>query len=251
MNTCLAIIRIAIYVGIFGLFIAIGACGHILFFLSPSRLLQWIAYFSQWWARITCWVFNIHIQVEGDGPPLTGAMVVANHVGSPDIFILGACFKGFFVSKVEIADWPLFNWLVRLGKTIFADRNKRHQVKSLIHAIAKRLHGGHNVILFPEAQATDGSDVVPFKSAIFEAAVLANRPVVPVSIHYHDGNQPTLAFYGDSFLSHIMTLLKTPRLQATVTIFPEIPASLGRQALADKSCRVVRDAVKAQNSQLA
>jgi len=124
-------------------------------------------------------------------------------------------------------------------------------VKSLIHAIAKRLHGGHNVILFPEAQATDGSDVVPFKSAIFEAAVLANRPVVPVSIHYHDGNQPTLAFYGDSFLSHIMTLLKTPRLQATVTIFPEIPASLGRQALADKSCRVVRDAVKAQNSQLA
>ncbi len=249
MGLFLATIRIAVYTGVFGIFVAIGALGHILFFMSPPRLLKWIAFFAQWWARLTCLIFNIHIQIEGDRAIQSGSVIVANHVGSPDIFILGACFKGFFVSKIEIADWALFGWLARLGRTIFADRGKRHQVKSLIKEIVKRVDDGHSVILFPEAQATDGTDVVPFKSAIFEAAVLAHSSVVPVAIHYHDGHRPTIAYYGESFLSHIMTLLKTTRLDATVTVLPELSAGLERQALAEKSHQAIREVVQVKNSQ--
>ncbi len=249
MGTCLAIIRVVVYIGVFGVFITLGVCGHILFCMSPRRLLKWIAFFAQGWARMTCLIFNIHIRVEGDTAVKPGSLIVANHVGSPDIFILGACFKGFFVSKIEIFDWPLFGWLARLGQTLFADRSKRHQIKSLINEIAERLRGDHCVILFPEAQATDGTDVVPFKSAVFEAAVLANRPVVPVSIHFHDGHRPTLAFYGENFLSHIFTLLKTTRLEATLTILPEISAGSERHALAEKSYQAIRDVVRIKNSQ--
>ena len=159
----------------------------------------------------------------------------------------GRVFKGFFVSKAEIADWPLFNWLARLGMTIFADRSKRHQVKAIIREIEERLNADHSVILFPEAQATDGADVVPFKSAVFESAVLAGKQVVPVAIHYHDGHQPTIAFYGESFLSHIVTLLKTVRLKATVSVLPEIPADLERYILAEKSYLAIRDVVREKN----
>jgi 1-acyl-sn-glycerol-3-phosphate acyltransferase len=192
-------------------------------------------------------VLNIQIHIEGDLHAKPGSLIVANHVGSPDIFILGACFKGFFVSKAEIADWPLFNWLARLGMTIFADRSKRHQVKAIIREIEERLNADHSVILFPEAQATDGADVVPFKSAVFESAVLAGKQVVPVAIHYHDGHQPTIAFYGESFLSHIVTLLKTVRLKATVSVLPEIPADLERYILAEKSYLAIRDVVREKN----
>jgi len=239
MKYCLAVIRAGIYIGVFALFVLIGACGHILFFMSRARLLAWIAFFAQWWGRATCLIFNIQIRVEGEARVQPGSLIVANHVGSPDIFILSACFKGFFVAKAEISDWPLFSWLVKLGLTIFADRSKRHQVKAVIGEIEERLNAGHSVILFPEAQATDGTDVMPFKSAVFEAAVLASRPVVPVTICYHDGHNPTIAYYGNSFFEHIIRLLKTPWLKATVTIFPEISAALSRQALAEKSYRAI------------
>lgn len=248
MRNFLAAIRIGIYFFVFGFFALIGACGHIMFFRSPPRLLKWIAFFAQWWARATCKVLNIQIQVEGDIAIKPGSLIVANHVGSPDIFILGTCFKGFFVSKSEVADWPLFSWLVRLGLTIFADRSKRHQIKAVIHEIQERLNEDQSVILFPEAQATDGTDVVPFKSAVFEAAVLSNRPVVPVTIHYHDGHQPTIAYYGDTFIGHILTLLKSPRLKATVTVLPVISPGPDRQALADKSYQLIRDRHKKDHS---
>jgi 1-acyl-sn-glycerol-3-phosphate acyltransferase len=241
MGYCFAVIRIGMYALVFGVFLVIGACGHILFFMSPQRLLQWIAFFAQVWARVTCLVLNIQVRIEGNASIKPGSLIVANHVGSPDIFVLGATFKGFFVSKAEIADWPLFSWLARLGKTVFADRSKRHQVKALIAEIEQRLNNDHCVILFPEALATDGTDVVPFKSAVFESAVLASRPVVPVEIRYHDKHQPTIAYYGDSFVSHIMTLLKVPRLLATVTVLPEISVGEDRQTLAEKSYKAIHD----------
>ncbi|MZH03022.1 MAG: 1-acyl-sn-glycerol-3-phosphate acyltransferase [Nitrospinae bacterium] len=241
MGTCLAVIRIGIYILVFWVFVVIGAFGHVLFFMSQRWLLKWIAFFAQVWAQVTCMVLNIQVRIEGDTSIKPGSLIVANHVGSPDIFILGATFKGFFVSKAEIADWPLFSWLARLGLTVFADRSKRHQVKALIGEIEQRLKSGHSVILFPEAQATDGTVVVPFKSAVFESAVLAGRPVVPVEIWYHDDHKPTIAYYGDSFIRHIMALLKTPRLIATVTVFPEISAGEDRQTLAEKSYQAIHD----------
>lgn len=241
MGLCLTIIRIGAYIGVFIVFVMIGACGHVLFFMSPPRLAKWIAFFAQWWARATCMVFNVQIQIEGVTTIKPGSLIVANHVGSPDIFVLGACFKGFFVSKAEIADWPLFNWLARLGLTIFADRRKRHQVKVVIGQIEARLKEGHSVLLFPEARATDGTDVVPFKSAVFESAVRAGRPVVPVEIRYNDGHQPTIAYYGESFISHISTLLKTPRLPVTVTVLPQISVGADRQTLAEKSYKAIHD----------
>ena len=241
MGYFFAVIRIGIYALVFGVFVVIGACGHVLFFMSPPRLLKWIAFFAQVWARVTCLVLNIQVQIEGNASIKPGSLIVANHVGSPDIFVLGATFKGFFVSKAEILDWPVFSWLARLGKTVFANRSKRHQVIALIGEIKQRLNSDQCVILFPEAQATDGMDVVPFKSAVFESAVLARRPVVPVEIRYHDDHQPTIAYYGDSFISHIMTLLKAPRLLATVTVLPEILVGDDRQTLSAKSYKAIHD----------
>ncbi len=233
--------RLISYIGIFIIFILIGMVGHILFFVSERHLYKWISFFTRCWARTTCWVLNFQFKIVGDNLPAPGSLIVANHVGSPDIFILGTCFKGFFVSKAEIADWPFFNLLARLGMTIFADRKNKRQVKFIIEKIESRLNAGCSVILFPEAQATDGTDIVPFKSAVFESVVRAGRPVVPVTIQYHDGHQPTIAYYGDSFFKHMLTLLKNPRLEATVFVLPEIASGPDRHLLAEASYQAVRN----------
>ncbi|MZH14367.1 MAG: 1-acyl-sn-glycerol-3-phosphate acyltransferase [Nitrospinae bacterium] len=240
MGYLLVIIRLLAYIGIFVLFFLIGVTVHVLFYFSKTQRSHWISFFTRWWARISCWILNFQFEVVGSELPKPGSLIVANHVGSPDIFILGACFEGFFVSKAEISDWPFFNLLAWLGMTIFADRKHKRQVRSLIEKIETRLNSNCSVILFPEGQATEGADVMPFKSAIMESAVRAHRPVVPVAIQYHDGNRPTIAYYGDSFFKHMVSLLKNPLLKATVFILPEIEAGPDRYQLASASYDAVR-----------
>ena len=241
MGYFLAGLRLFIYIWVFAIFILIGAVVHILLFFSKSQRFKWISFFTRWWAKTTCWVLNFQFKIVGEKKPEPGSLIVSNHIGTPDIFILGCCFKGFFVSKAEISDWPFFNLLAWLGMTIFADRKHKRQVRSIIQKIETRLNADCSVILFPEAQATDGTEIVPFKSAVFESVVQAGRTVVPVALQYHDGNQPTIAYYGDSFFKHMITLLKNPRLQATVFVLPEITAGLSRHQLAKISYESVRN----------
>jgi len=211
-------------------------------FISENRRHTLIAWFTHLWARCSCFLFNIRIRVVGGFQVVPGSLIVANHIGTPDIFVLGACFPGFFVSKAEIAEWPLFNWLARLGDTIFADRDKRHQVKEIIEQMRGRLEEGCSVILFPEGRATSGRELLDFKPSTFEAAVRAGCDVVPTTIIYHDGHQPSIAcWYEVTFFQHILRLLKNPCLEVTVFVHEPIQGETDRCVLAEKSWRIVRE----------
>lgn len=211
-------------------------------FISEKRRHDLLVYFTRQWARCSCFIFNIRIRVAGDLRVAPGSLIVANHIGTPDIFVLGACFPAFFVSKAEIAEWPLFNQLARLGEIIFVDRNKRHQVKEIIERMSGRLQEGCSVILFPEGQATDGRGVLEFKPSMFEAAVGTRSPVVPITIIYHDGNRPSVACWHEvEFLQHILKLLKHPRLDVTVFVHEPVKGETDRRMLAEKSLKVIRE----------
>jgi 1-acyl-sn-glycerol-3-phosphate acyltransferase len=238
MGALLAIIRtMAIFV-IYPVFAMIGmglAC-----YLSEKRRHQLIAVFTRHWARCSCFIFNIRVQRVGEIKVLPGSLIVANHIGAQDIFVLGSCFPGFFVSKAEIAEWPLFRWMARIGKTILAERSKRQQVKEIVAQMRERLADGCSVILFPEGRATDGRQVLDFISSPFEAAVLSKSPVVPVTIIYHDRPPPSIACWHEMhFLAHILALLKNPRLDVTVFIHEKIIGDTDRRALAETSGRII------------
>lgn len=214
-----------------------------LFFSKDSKKRQkYIAKYSQKWARCVCTALNIEITVQGETPEFDSALIVANHVGSPDIFILGSCFQVTFVSKEEVRDWPLIGFLANLGHTIFVNREKKQQVRETILSIKDRLNSGFSVLLFPEARVTDGNDVYPFKSAHFESAVLSGKPVLPVMIHYENSENPKIARWGNqTFIFHIIALLKNPKLRATVTVFPLIPSPSSRKDLSIKSHELIQN----------
>lgn len=242
MGNLLAIGRTAaVFFGYLG-FALIGTVLKVAPFLPKRRRALYITRFTRHWARFSCLVFNIRVRHAGALTPAAGSLIVSNHVGTPDIFILGSCFPAFYVSKAEIAGWPLFNWMARLGDTIFADRSKRHQVKSIVAEMTQRLREGCSVIVFPEAKATDGRDVIPFKSSPFEAAIRAGRPVQPVTIVYHDGNTPSIACWVEtSFFQHILRLLRNPRLEATAHILPPVSGETDRRILAQKCHQLIRE----------
>lgn len=215
-------------------------------FLTRKRRRHYICKFIQLWARCSCFFFNIHIRVMGNRPP-ANALIVANHVGSPDIFILGSCFPAFFVSKAELTHWPGVGYMARLGESIFAERQKRHQIKAVNREIQDRLEDGFSVILFAEGQASDGSGVLPFKSSPFQPAVSTRRPVLPVIVRYHDPNTPSVACWHETgFFNHIWKLLKFPKLEASVFILPPIEGESDRRALAVKSHQMIEDIVHPQ-----
>lgn len=224
-------------------FMVIGVTLRFVFAGSKKKHRHYITVFTRYWAICSCFLFNFHVRVIGEKNIAPNALIVANHIGSPDVLVLGSCFRTFFVSKQDLKQWPVVGWLANLGDTVYAERSRRLQVVAIIEAIRSRLEQGFSVALFPEARATDGQDVIAFKSSPFESAVLARRPVAPVMIRYLDGQTPSIAcWYKVRFYRHIFMLLKNPRLDVEVHVLPEIPAGENRRDLAAKSHQAIREA---------
>ncbi len=238
-----AALRILTLVLTYCVFAVIGLVVWPLRLLSPDAHLRLLAVLTRAWAASSCFLFGIRVRLEGERAVPQGSLIVANHVGTPDIFVLGSCFPAFYVSKSEIASWPLLSIIARMGCTIFAERTRRQQISDLVEQIRERLSKGCSVILFPEGGATDGSDVIAFKSSPFEAAVQAKSAVVPVTVLYHDGDRPSVAcWYKMPFMAHIWRLLKLPRLDVTCIVHASIQGETDRRRLAEISRRQIRDA---------
>ena len=219
----------------------IGLSLRLLFSRRPHRHRHYTSIFTRHWAKCFCYLLNIRLQVEGEFKRTPNALIVCNHVGSADILVLGSCFNTVFISKDDVVNWPLAGALAKLGHTIFVDRSRRHQGKQTVDDIANRLKEGFSVVVFPEGRATDGSDVIPFKTSHFEAAILTKRPVVPVMIRYLDLNTPSLACWMNmNFASHFFRLLKNPVLEVRVRVFPKMFPEGNRRALAKESRSIIR-----------
>ena len=161
------------------------------------------------------------IQSNVRGTPPTGGLIVANHLSYLDIAILSAATPCSFVSKAEIGGWPFFGEAARSGGTIFLDRSSRSSATSVSAEIARRLRLEVPVLFFPEGTTTDGSQILRFRSRLFEPAAAAQVPVTAASIRYviEDGTpERELCWYGDaSFLPHLWKALGTAGFSAEVS----------------------------------
>jgi 1-acyl-sn-glycerol-3-phosphate acyltransferase len=200
--------------------------GLVLFFTykgNTKKYWKQTSKYSRHWARWTCSIMNINVKVAGEKVPPPGSLIVANHVGTTDILVLGSIFDIVFVSKLEISQWPLVGWTARLGGTIFIDRSKRHNVSRMVLEIEERLRNGCSVAIFPEGGIVDEVGIRPFKPSAFEGAIKSKANVVPVFINYFEKNKISVARWkGTSFLAHILAILKTRRLDVSLKILPSI-----------------------------
>ena len=163
---------------------------------------------------------GIRFRVEGN-PPAGRAVVVANHLSYLDIVIAGAAMPLSFVSKKEIAGWPAFGILARMGWTIFLDRASRASAWEAADRMVERLRQGVPVLFFPEGTSTDGSELLRFHSTLFAAAIETGSSVVPAAIFYEPRgagmSERSLCWYGDeSFLPHLVKVLGLDQFTAVI-----------------------------------
>ncbi|MDX1384769.1 MAG: lysophospholipid acyltransferase family protein [Thermoanaerobaculia bacterium] len=164
------------------------------------------------WSRGCLRVMGGRLTVTGS-PPAAPFFLVTNHLSYVDVLALAACTDCYFVAKLEIRAWPLFGVLCRSVGTIFVDRESRRDVLRVNGMIGKVLEQGYGVVLFPEGTSTQGYEVAPFRSALFDYPIRSDTAVRAGALTYRGraGDPPAnlaLCWWGNApFLPHAWQLL--------------------------------------------
>lgn len=203
--------------------------------------------FARFFWRVFRRLLGVRVRVLGRPAYATGdrrpVVFAAGHSSWIDIAVLGGTLDTAFISKDDVAEWPVISTVARLGQTVFISRQRSSTGRELAE-IAERLEEGGNLVLFPEGTTSDGSRVLPFRSSFF-AVASAGAPVVvqPVSVVYDRmaglptgrSCRPILAWYGDMEIApHYWDVARRPGCRATILLHPPLdPAAFdSRKALA-------------------
>lgn len=187
--------------------------------------------------RVTCLIFGLKINLSGqmaDGHVL----FAGNHLSYIDISTIGSVLSATFISKDDVKNWPLFGLLASISKTIFISRDRNAAVKCIAD-IKSSLDSGRSLILFPEGTSTNGAEVLPFKSSLFELflnADLKEKLIIQpftVSIQRVDGrdvktieDHDYYAWYGDMTLPpHLWALAQTKGVEILIEFHEPLKAS--------------------------
>ncbi|MEU5938852.1 lysophospholipid acyltransferase family protein [Micromonospora sp. NPDC047548] len=181
------------------------------------------------WARLTARALGVRLEVRGR-PPRRRALLVANHVSWLDVLAVLAVAPARMLAKREVRAWPLVGPLARAAGALFVDRARPRELPATVARIAGALRAGDPVAVFPEGTTWCGTptagDCRPgrgFRPAVFQAAIDAGAPVVPLRVGYRcaaTGEATTAAaFLGDDTLwQSVRRVLAARDLVVTVRV---------------------------------
>lgn len=110
---------------------------------------------------------GIKIVVHGKISDARPLMVVSNHISVFEIATFPFAFRGSFIAKKEVENWPLVGWVAKKFGVIFVDRRPSH-ARDALAVVQKTVQTvKYPMILFPEGTTTNGAYVKPFKSTLF------------------------------------------------------------------------------------
>jgi 1-acyl-sn-glycerol-3-phosphate acyltransferase len=215
-------------------------------FVRPQRRLHARAVWLHGWSRFACRVLGIRVTTRHSMP--SSGLLVSNHLSYLDIIGLSSIRPCVFVAKRDVATWPLFGWLARAAGTIFVDRERRLSSSNAVDVIGNAIAGGSVVGIFPEGTSSDGSTVLPFKSALLESAVQLRSPIAAASIDYtlDDGSvADEVCYWRDmTLVPHLLNLLFKREIRANYSFSPAKIRAGDRKEIA----RELRDEVISMRS---
>jgi 1-acyl-sn-glycerol-3-phosphate acyltransferase len=184
------------------------------------------------WSRQMLHIMGVALVVRGTPPTQGPALLVANHVSWLDILVMNAAQPARFVSKADVKRWPVLGALITGAGTLYIERESRRDAMRVVHHMAERLQAHDTLAVFPEGPTGDGRAMLPFHANVFQPAIAAQAPGVPVALRFVDGasgqRSDAPVFIGDTTLiASIWTTLRASNLQAVV-VYGEPQTHLGR-----------------------
>ncbi len=208
---------------------------------------RWRALILRNICRSLLWLMGARVQTHGPAPRAP-FVLVSNHLSYVDILLLASQLDTVFVSKYEVANWPVLGVLCRAMGTVFLKRESRRDLARVLDEMNDHLERDCGIIFFPEGTSTNGDGVLEFRPSLLEIAVRLRQPVAYASLRYSTlAGQPAaedvVCWWGDApFASHFLRLLSMPGFKAELFFGAQPIASTDRKTLAHE----LREAVLAQ-----
>ena len=177
--------------------------------------------------------FGVDLSLRGNVPG--HGLIVSNHLSYLDILAFSAAQPCVFVSKAEVARWPIIGRFAEQAGTIFVQREKLGDGSRANASIAERLRNGVRVVLFPEGTTTNGEQVLRFHSTMLRPAIDAGETVTPCAIRYEleDGiPEKEVSWWGNMPLApHLLNLLGKRAIKTRIRFGEPVLAAGDRKAL--------------------
>jgi len=152
----------------------------IIFVLPRKLAVKYMPIFMWFLIKLAGIKIVVHGKLEKHRP----LMIVSNHISVFEIATFPSVFKGSFVAKKEMENWPLVGWVAKKFGVIFVDRRPSHAHDALA-VVQKAVQSvKYPMIVFPEGTTTNGAYVKPFKSTLFNFVENSNVMVQPMAMHY-------------------------------------------------------------------
>jgi lyso-ornithine lipid O-acyltransferase len=212
--------------------------------LAVSELISDMVSTSRF-CRIGCHLFGI--QIHRENPSRTaGHLIVGNHQGYLDPIAMSACVPAAYVTSRDMGEDPIFGPIIRAAGCIMVDRRNPRHAKDDLVILEKFLRRGLSVVLYPEGTSSDGTKILPFKTALMASAVQIQIPVLPIAMTFtaidrqriSPRNRDWVCWYGDmTLLSHVWGMFCRHRIHIRFRYGNAVPPQKERRELAE----MVRD----------
>lgn len=198
---------------------------------------------------VSCRLFGLRCVIRGDMIKGRQVLYVGNHLSYLDIPAMGCHFYGSFIAKSDVADWFLFGLLAKLSRTLFISRNRAHAAWTK-EQFSRALEEGRPLVLFAEGTSSNGAQILPFKSSLFESVLKHEGDSILIQpftlgieeVDGHplrtDADRDRYAWYGDMELEpHLWAFAKSRGATLSLTFHaPQSPASFANRKELAKAC---------------
>jgi len=205
----------------------------------------------QHWAKRLLRILKIKITLSGEVLKFLGKdsyLVVSNHISWLDIPVIFSLKPITFVSATDIKTWPIIGMLAKISGAIFVDRDRKSSLIEVIQAMNHHFKNDkQSICIFPEGITSNGYQVLPFKSNLFQSAFESNKLLLPLSIKYKENNVITnrTSFHGSTtLLQSFKRVAKSNHIEVDVNIGYPMKPTQSRKDLSVKLQKAIALKIK-------
>ncbi len=125
---------------------------------------------------------GIEIEVTGEFP--SHGAVISNHLSYLDIIVFAALHPCVFVSKAEVATYPVLGWMTTMSGTVYVARGHGDSAMKAREGMEAALKAGLPVVFFPEGMTSDGTGLLKFHGGLLGQLLAFDSPVTAAHLCY-------------------------------------------------------------------
>jgi len=189
---------------------------------------------------------GLEIELQVTGPYPAHGAVISNHLSYLDIIVFAALHPCVFVSKAEVASYPVLGWMTTMAGTVYVARGHGGSALKAREGMESALNAGLPVVFFPEGTTSDGSGLLKFHSGLLAQVLSAGASVTAAHLCYSIGAangsdvkvSERVCYWGDvTLVPHIFRFLGLRDVKAEVRFAEEPIAFSGDETHRKRAAR--------------